>query len=184
MNEIDLKEFECCINKMLNLIGEDTSRDGLIKTPNRVAKAFSELTSGYKEDPKKIINEALFKTTNKEMVLVKDINFFSLCEHHLLPIIGVAHIAYIPDEFVVGLSKIPRIVEIYAKRLQIQEQLSEQIADALNFYIKPKWVGVCIEARHMCMEMRGIKKIGSITKTLSFRGKENKKDEFLELIKA
>ena len=179
--------MEKAVVEILKYIGEDPNREGLIKTPSRVKKAFEFLTSGYKQDPNEIINEALFASDNDEMVVVKDIEFYSLCEHHLLPIIGKAHIAYIPNGKVVGLSKIPRVVNVFARRLQIQEQLTEQIAEAINQAIKPKGVAVVLEARHMCMEMRGVEKVCSTTITSAMRGlfKKNKKtrDEFLSIIK-
>ena len=134
------EEFEQAITKVLELLGEDPKREGLLKTPNRVAKALKFLTEGYDQDPQEILNQALFTTSNDEMVLVRDIEFYSMCEHHMLPIIGRAHVAYIPDGKVVGLSKIPRIVNVYARRLQIQEQMTEQIADAILGTIKPKGV--------------------------------------------
>lgn len=167
---MDKDKFEQCVKNMLELIGEDVSRDGLLKTPNRVYKAFEFLTSGYKQDPKTVLNDALFDSTNNEMVLVKNIEFYSLCEHHLLPIIGRVHVGYIPNGKVVGLSKIPRMVDIFARRLQIQEQLTEQIAQALQEVIKPRGVGVVVEARHMCIEMRGVQKINSVTTTSALRG--------------
>jgi len=157
------EKLEKAVKEILINIGEDPNREGLIKTPHRVAKSFEFLTKGYKQDPKEILNQALFATTNDEMVLVRDIEFYSMCEHHLLPIIGRVHVAYIPDGKVVGLSKIPRIVEVFARRLQIQEQLTEQIADAINDTIEPKGVAVVVHARHMCMEMRGVEKINSTT---------------------
>ncbi|BCX78648.1 GTP cyclohydrolase I FolE [Campylobacter sp. 19-13652] len=164
------ESFENSVINMLKIMGEDPSREGLIKTPTRVFKAFEFLTSGYKQDPKEVLNDALFTSSNNEMVLIKDIEFYSLCEHHLLPIIGRAHVAYIPNGKVVGLSKIPRLVNIFARRLQIQEQLTEQIAQALEEVIAPKGCGVVIEARHMCMEMRGVQKINSTTTTSALRG--------------
>lgn len=179
-------EFENSVKKMLEHVGEDTQREGLLDTPKRVRKAYEFLCSGYKQDPKEIIQKALFSSTNDEMVVVKDIEFYSQCEHHMLPIIGKAHIAYIPDGKVVGLSKIPRVVDVFARRLQIQEQLTEQICDALNEYLKPKGVAVIIDARHMCMEMRGVEKISSTTVTSALRGlfKKDKKtkDEFLSIV--
>lgn len=177
--------MESLVKDMLEALGEDTSREGLLKTPSRVAKSYEFLTSGYAQDPKEVINQALFTSSNDEMVIVKNIDFYSLCEHHLLPIIGKAHVAYIPNGKVVGLSKIPRIINIYARRLQIQEQLTEQIADAINTNLKPKGVGVIIEARHMCMEMRGVEKLSSTT-TSALRGeflKSSTRKEFLSLIK-
>ncbi len=180
------KEFEQAITKVLELLGEDPKREGLIKTPSRVAKALKFLTEGYDQDPKEILNQALFNTSNDEMVLVRDIEFYSMCEHHILPIIGRVHVAYIPDGKVVGLSKIPRIVNVYARRLQIQEQMTEQIADAILDTIKPKGVAVVVHARHMCMEMRGVQKINSTTVSSALRGlfKSDKRtrSEFYNLI--
>jgi len=180
------EEFEDSIKKVLEYIGEDVNREGLADTPSRVRKAYEFMCSGYDKDPKEIIQKALFTSTNDEMVVVKDIEFYSQCEHHMLPIIGKAHVAYIPDGKVVGLSKIPRVVDVFARRLQIQEQLTEQICDALNEHLKPKGVAVIIDARHMCMEMRGVEKICSTTVTSALRGlfKTNKttKDEFLSIV--
>ncbi|RLA70958.1 MAG: GTP cyclohydrolase I FolE [Epsilonproteobacteria bacterium] len=180
------EEFEQAITKVLELLGEDPKREGLEKTPNRVAKALKFLTEGYDQDPEEILGEALFTTSNDEMVLVRDIEFYSMCEHHMLPIIGRVHVAYIPDGKVVGLSKIPRIVNVYARRLQIQEQMTEQIADAILNTIKPKGVAVVVHARHMCMEMRGVQKINSTTVSSALRGlfksDERTRSEFYNLI--
>lgn len=180
------EKFEESIKNILEYVGEDVTREGLVKTPERVRKAYEFMCSGYKEDPKEIIEKALFTSTNDEMVVVKDIEFYSQCEHHMLPIIGRVHVAYIPNGKVVGLSKIPRVVNVFARRLQIQEQMTEQIAEALNTHLKPKGVAVVIDARHMCMEMRGVEKICSTTVTSALRGifkKEKKtKDEFLSII--
>jgi GTP cyclohydrolase I len=164
------EEFELAVTKVLELLGEDPTREGLLKTPSRVAKSLRFLTEGYHQDPKEILNKALFSSSNDEMVVVRDIEFYSMCEHHMLPIIGRAHVAYIPDGKVVGLSKIPRIVNLFARRLQIQEQMTEQIADAILETIKPKGVAVVIHARHMCMEMRGVEKINSTTISSALRG--------------
>ena len=178
---------ENLVREFLSLLGEDPEREGLLDTPKRVSKAFDFLTSGYKEDPKEVLGSALFTSSASEMVLIKDIEFYSLCEHHLLPIIGKAHVAYIPNGKVVGLSKIPRMVNIFARRLQIQEQMTEQIASALQDCLAPKGVGVMIEARHMCMEMRGVQKMHSITSTSALRGRfikdERTRKEFFDLIK-
>ncbi len=178
--------MEQSIKNMLNHIGEDPSREGLIDTPKRVKKAWEFMCSGYKQDPHEILKSALFTSSNNEMVVVKDIEFYSMCEHHMLPIIGKAHVAYIPNGKVVGLSKIPRVVNVFARRLQIQEQLTEQIADTINEAISPKGIAVVLDARHMCMEMRGVEKICSSTVTSALRGifiKEKKtKDEFLSII--
>ena len=179
-------EFENSIKNMLAHVGEDSTREGLIDTPSRVRKAFEFMCSGYNQDPKEILQKALFTSTNDEMVVVKDIEFYSQCEHHMLPIIGKVHVAYIPNGKVVGLSKIPRVIDVFARRLQIQEQLTEQICDALNEHLQPKGVAVMIDARHMCMEMRGVQKICSTTVTSALRGlfKSNKKtkDEFLSIV--
>jgi len=164
------EEFEKAVTKVLELLGEDPKREGLLKTPSRVAKAWGFLTEGYSEDPEAILNQALFTSSNDEMVVVRDIEFYSTCEHHMLPIIGRAHVAYIPDGKVVGLSKIPRIVNVFARRLQIQEQMTEQVADAIANAINPKGVAVVIHARHMCMEMRGVQKINSTTVSSALRG--------------
>ncbi len=180
------EEFENSIKNILEYIGEDVNREGLQDTPSRVRKAYEFMASGYNQDPKEIIQKALFTSTNDEMVVVKDIEFYSQCEHHMLPIIGKAHVAYIPNGKVVGLSKIPRVVDVFARRLQIQEQMTEQICDALNDYLKPKGVAVIVDARHMCMEMRGVEKICSTTVTSALRGlfKKDKKtkDEFLSIV--
>ena len=181
------EEFENLVKRMLELIGEDPNREGLLKTPNRVFRSFEFMTQGYHQDPKKVLNEALFTSDNSQMVLIKDIEFYSMCEHHLLPIIGRAHVAYIPDGKVVGLSKIPRMVDMFARRLQIQEQLTEQIAQAINEVIAPKGVGVVVQARHMCMEMRGVEKTHSNTTTSSLKGlflKSNTRKEFFDIINA
>ena len=180
------QEFEATVTKILQLLGEDTRREGLLKTPSRVAKALTFLTEGYNQNPKEILNQALFTSSNDEMVLVRDIEFYSMCEHHMLPIIGRAHVAYIPDGKVVGLSKIPRIVNVFARRLQIQEQMTEQIADAISETIRPKGVAVVLHARHMCMEMRGVQKINSTTVSSALRGlfkrDERTRNEFYNLI--
>lgn len=164
------EKFENSIKNILTIIGEDINRDGIKKTPERVYKAFKFLTSGYEQDPRVVLGDALFQSSNNEMVLMRDIEFYSLCEHHLLPIIGRVHVGYIPDGKVVGLSKIPRMVDIFARRLQIQEQMTEQIAQALQDVIAPKGVAVVVEARHMCVEMRGVQKINSTTTTSALRG--------------
>ncbi|WP_298940114.1 GTP cyclohydrolase I FolE [uncultured Psychromonas sp.] len=179
-------EFENSVKKMLEHVGEDPTREGLVDTPSRVRKAFEFMCGGYTQDPKEILQKALFTSTNDEMVVIKDIEFYSQCEHHMLPIIGKVHVAYIPNGKVVGLSKIPRVIDVFARRLQIQEQLTEQICDALNEHLQPKGVAVMIDARHMCMEMRGVQKICSTTVTSALRGlfKSNKKtkDEFLSIV--
>ena len=178
--------FENAVKSMMLHVGEDPSREGLLKTPQRVRKAHEFIFGGYKEDPNDILKSALFTSSNDEMVLLKDIEFYSTCEHHLLPIIGRVHVAYIPDGQVVGLSKIPRVVNVFARRMQIQEQLTEQIADAIMDTIQPKGVAVVIQARHMCMEMRGVEKINSTTTSSALRGlfkKDQKtRSEFFSLI--
>jgi GTP cyclohydrolase IA len=179
-------QFENAVKMMMEHVGEDPNREGLLETPKRVRKAYEFIYSGYKEDPKAILSKALFTSSNDEMVLVKDIEFYSTCEHHLLPIIGRVHVAYIPDGKVVGLSKIPRVVNVFARRMQIQEQLTEQIADAIMDTIEPKGVAVVVQARHMCMEMRGVEKINSTTTSSALRGLFKKDDktraEFFSLI--
>jgi GTP cyclohydrolase IA len=166
-------------------LGEDTSREGLLKTPERAAKAMQFLTQGYQQDPVKVLESAMFKESYNEMVIVKDIELYSLCEHHLLPFFGKIHIAYIPNGHIVGLSKLPRVVDIFARRLQVQERLTEQILDCINDTLKPQGVAVVIEASHMCMMMRGVQKQNSITTTSGFRGQFEKietRNEFLKLI--
>ena len=180
------EEVESLIAKLLNLIGEDKSREGLIKTPHRVAKAYEYIFGGYDKNPSEVLNDALFESKSSEMVVVRDIEFYSMCEHHILPFFGRVHVAYIPDGKVVGLSKIPRLVDIFARRLQIQEKLTEEIADAIMTTIKPRGVGVVINARHMCMEMRGVEKMHSSTTTSALRGlflKDAKtREEFYSII--
>jgi len=180
------EQFLNAVKTMITHVGEDVAREGLLKTPERVLKAYEFIYGGYKEDPQAILNSAMFESSNDEMVLIKDIEFYSTCEHHLLPIIGRAHVAYIPDGKVVGLSKIPRVVDVFARRMQIQEQLTEQIADALMQSIAPKGVAVVIQARHMCMEMRGVQKISSTTTSSALRGlfkrDEKTRMEFFSLI--
>ena len=179
-------EFENAVKSMMLHVGENPEREGLLETPSRVRKAYEFMYGGYNEDPKEILSKALFTSSNDEMVLIKDIEFYSTCEHHLLPIIGRVHVAYIPNGKVVGLSKIPRVVNVFARRMQIQEQLTEQIADAINETIMPKGVAVVIQARHMCMEMRGVEKINSTTTTSALRGlfkkDEKTRSEFFSLI--
>ncbi|MEQ8765380.1 MAG: GTP cyclohydrolase I FolE [Planctomycetota bacterium] len=174
------------VSTMLGGIGEDASRDGLIKTPLRVAKAMMFLTKGYREDPAEIINGAIFEEDCEEMVLVKDIDFFSLCEHHLLPFFGKAHVAYIPNKKILGLSKMARIVEVFARRLQVQERLTRQIAKTLEQHLKPRGVAVVIEGQHLCMQMRGVEKQNSVAVTSSilglFRTCADTRAEFMNLI--
>ncbi len=180
------EEFELAVEKVLELLGEDPKREGLLKTPSRVAKSLKFLTEGYQQNPTEILNSALFTSSNDEMVVVRDIEFYSMCEHHMLPIIGRAHVAYIPDGKVVGLSKIPRVVNVFARRLQIQEQMTEQIADAFIDTINPKGVAVVVHARHMCMEMRGVQKINSTTVSSALRGlfksDQRTRNEFYNII--
>ena len=174
------------MRKILHSIGEDAERDGLRHTPERFEKAFRFLTSGYGQDPEKILNGAMFTVAYDQMVLVKDIEFYSLCEHHLLPFFGRCHVAYIPDKKVVGLSKIPRLVNMFARRLQIQERLTNQVANAIQDKISPLGVGVVVEGRHLCMAMRGVEKESSQTVTSAMLGsfKDNPKtrEEFLSLV--
>ncbi len=186
MSEKQDIQFEDAVKSMMLHVGENPDREGLLKTPQRVKKAYEFIFGGYKEDPEEILSAALFTSSNDEMVLLKDIEFYSTCEHHLLPIIGRVHVAYIPDGKVVGLSKIPRVVNVFARRMQIQEQLTEQIADAIMNTIKPKGVAVVVQARHMCMEMRGVEKINSTTTSSALRGlfkkDEKTRSEFFSLI--
>ncbi len=172
--------------EILALLGEDPDREGLVKTPERVAKAMSFVTKGYAEDPVQIINSAIFREEYKQMVLVKNIELFSMCEHHMMPFVGKAHVAYIPDGRITGLSKIARVVECYARRLQVQERLTVQIRDCIQQALNPIGVAVVIEASHMCMQMRGVEKLGSATTTSAFTGvflKDTRtREEFLTLI--
>jgi GTP cyclohydrolase I len=175
------------VRRMLHLIGEDPDRDGLRHTPERFEKALRFLTSGYHQDPEKLLNGAMFSVCYDQMVLVKDIEIYSLCEHHMLPFFGKCHVAYIPDKKVVGLSKIPRLVNMFARRLQIQERLTNQIASAIQQKISPLGVGVVVEARHLCMVMRGVEKQNSQTITSAmlgaFRENVQTREEFLSLIR-
>jgi GTP cyclohydrolase I len=163
-------EFESIVRRQLELIGEDPLREGLLKTPARVARSLGWLTRGYDEDARSVIGDALFEEDHENMVMVRDIELYSMCEHHMLPFFGKAHVAYIPNGRIVGLSKLPRVVDVYARRLQVQERLTEQIADALEEVLAPKGVGVVIEAVHLCMMMRGVEKQSSRTITSSLRG--------------
>jgi GTP cyclohydrolase IA len=175
------------ISEIIELLGEDPSRSGLLKTPSRVARSFQFLTSGYRQDPDKILNGALYEVAYDEMVIVKDIEIFSLCEHHLLPFFGRCHVAYIPSKRVIGLSKVPRLVDAFARRLQIQERLTSQIAQTIMDSIHPLGVGVVIEARHLCMIMRGVEKQNSIAVTSAmlgvFRTAQRTREEFLTLVR-
>ncbi|MDD2243548.1 MAG: GTP cyclohydrolase I FolE [Dysgonamonadaceae bacterium] len=174
------------VKEILSLLEEDPAREGLVKTPDRVAKALQYLTKGYSQDPQKILKAALFKENYRQMVIVKDIDLFSLCEHHMLPFYGKAHVAYIPDGYVTGLSKIARVVDVFAHRLQIQERLTTQIKECIQNTLNPLGVMVVIEAQHMCMQMRGVEKQNSITTTSDFTGVFNQqktREEFINLIK-
>ena len=178
-------EIKFNFSKIIDLLGEDTQREGLEKTPMRAAKAMKFLTKGYEEDPKQILQSAMFSEDYNEMVIVKDIELYSLCEHHMLPFFGKAHVAYIPNGKIVGLSKIPRVIDVFSRRLQVQERLTEQVLDCINETLEPVGVGVVIEASHMCMMMRGVQKQNSTTTTSGFRGSFKETDtrnEFLKLI--
>ena len=178
-------EIKINYERIIDLLGEDTDREGLIKTPLRAAKAMKFLTEGYKMEPKQILQNAMFNEDYNEMVIVKDIELYSLCEHHMLPFFGKAHIAYIPNGKIVGLSKIPRVVDVFSRRLQVQERLTEQVLECINETLEPIGVGVVIEASHMCMMMRGVQKQNSTTTTSGFRGSFKETDtrnEFLKLV--
>jgi len=181
------KELAGNIKSVLSEIGENPEREGLLKTPERVAKSMKFLTDGYKQDPAKIIQSAMFSEEYSQMVLVKDIELYSLCEHHMLPFFGKAHVAYIPNGHIVGLSKIPRIVDVFARRLQVQERLTDEIKDCIQETLNPKGVAVVIEAQHLCMQMRGVQKQHSSTTTSAFSGifmsDEKTRAEFINLIK-
>lgn len=171
---------------MLQLLGEDPEREGLLKTPERVAKAMLAVTSGYSEDPHAILRGAMFKEDYSQMVIVKDIDFYSLCEHHILPFFGKVHVAYIPNGYITGLSKIARVVDVFAKRLQVQERLTLQIKNCIQETLNPLGVMVVVEAQHLCMQMRGIKKQNSVTTTSDFCGAFNQaktREEFMNLIR-
>jgi GTP cyclohydrolase I len=182
-NLLNQANIEVAVHNILSNIGENPQREGLLKTPNRVARMFSELTSGYHIDPVKLINGAIFTVDYDEMVVVKDIDFYSMCEHHMLPFYGRAHVAYLPDGKVVGLSKIPRIVEMFARRLQIQEQMTAQIANFIQDTLNPQGVAVVVEGAHMCAMMRGVKKANTKMTTSKmlgvFRENEKTRAEFL-----
>lgn len=179
--------FEELVREMIIRLGEDPAREGLVRTPDRMHRAYQYLTKGYHEDPEALLKKALFTVNYDEMVIVKDIEMFSLCEHHLLPFFGKVHVAYIPNGKVIGLSKLPRLIEIFARRLQIQERLTTQIAETIQKAIEPQGVGVVIEARHLCMMMRGVEKQHSAAVTSSmlgcFRDEEETRTEFLSLIR-
>jgi GTP cyclohydrolase I len=187
-SEENLENLAFHYKAILGGLGEDPEREGLLKTPMRVAKAMDFLTHGYRQDPKAILESALFHEDYKQIVVVKDIEIYSMCEHHLLPFFGKAHIGYIPNGTIVGLSKIPRVVECFARRLQLQERLTSQIKDCLQEVLNPLGVAVVIEAQHLCMSMRGIQKQNSVTTTSEFTGaflkNENTRQEFMHLIGA
>lgn len=183
-----IEKLKSHYTEILRLLGEDPEREGLVKTPERVAKAWAYLTKGYNEDPIEILRSAIFREEYKQMVLVKDIEIFSVCEHHMLPFVGKAHVAYIPNGYITGLSKIARVVECFARRLQVQERLTLQIRDSIQEALNPVGVAVVIEASHMCMQMRGIEKQGSATTTSAFTGiflsDPRTREEFMSLISA
>lgn len=179
------QEIQSRMRDILGLLGEDADREGLQKTPLRVARAMTDLTRGYAQDPIAILNSAKFREDYSQMVIVKDINFYSLCEHHLLPFYGKVHVAYIPNGYITGLSKIARVVDCFSHRLQVQERMTLQIREAIQEALQPLGVMVVVEAQHMCMQMRGVEKQGSITTTSDFTGAFNQaktRDEFLRLI--
>ncbi|HUU99956.1 MAG TPA: GTP cyclohydrolase I FolE [Bacteroidales bacterium] len=185
-DEENIKELSSIYYKVIKLIGEDPEREGLIKTPERVAKAINFLTMGYSMNPCEIINSAKFKEEYQQMVLVKDIDIYSMCEHHMLPFFGKAHVAYIPDGYITGLSKIARVVEAFSRRLQVQERLTTQIRNVIQDCLNPLGVAVVIEAQHMCMQIRGVQKQNSVTTTSAFTGiflkNLNTREEFIHLI--
>jgi GTP cyclohydrolase I len=182
-----IEQLSSNYKEIIELTGEDSSREGLIKTPLRASKAIKFLTNGYNLNPSEILKSAIFNEKYDEMVLVKDIEIYSLCEHHLLPFFGKCHVAYIPNGKVVGLSKIPRLIDAFARRFQVQERLTTQIRDCIDFTLKPQGVAVCIDAKHLCMQMRGVEKQNSSTTTSAFSGcfidNDKSRNEFLNLIK-
>ncbi len=184
-NVENLEKLSGYYKEILKLIEEDPNREGLLGTPLRVAKAMQFMTQGYEHDPVEILKSAMFREDYREMVIVKDIEIFSLCEHHLIPFIGKAHVAYIPNQYITGLSKIARVVEAYARRLQVQERLTTQIKEAIDSTLKPLGVAVVIEAQHLCMIMRGVQKQNSVTTTSDFTGafkRQETRSEFIHLI--
>lgn len=186
MSDKEKKRLEEITKELLGLIGEDSTRQGLIKTPKRVAESWKFLSQGYHQNLDEIINEAIFDESAKDMIIVKDIEFYSLCEHHLIPFYGKAHVGYIPDGKIIGLSKIPRIIDFYARRLQVQERLTNQIATCIQDLLNPKGVAVIMEGRHFCMLMRGVQKQNSIASTSSmlgaFKDQSTTRNEFLKLV--
>jgi len=186
MNENELESTRQLTQQLLENIGEDPDREGLLETPRRVADAWSFFSKGYSLDLGDLVNEALFDVEYNEMITIKDIDYFSMCEHHLLPFFGRAHVAYIPDKKIIGLSKIPRIVEMFARRLQVQERMTQQVADTIKHVLNPLGVGVIIEGRHMCMQMRGVEKQNSYATTSAMSGvfaeDQRTREEFLTLI--
>jgi len=186
VNSLEHFSFEDLVREMLSRLGEESSREGLLDTPRRVVKSLEYLTHGYSQRPTDVLNGALFSVDYDEMVIVKDIEMFSLCEHHMLPFFGKVHIAYIPKGKVIGLSKLPRLVEVFARRLQVQERLTTQLAEAIQQTIEPRGVGVVIEARHLCMMMRGVEKQHSAAVTSAMLGqfrKQETRNEFLSLLR-
>jgi GTP cyclohydrolase I len=186
MSDKEKKRLEELTEELLGLIGEDSTRQGLIKTPKRVAESWKFLSQGYHQNLNEIINEAIFDESARDMIIVKDIEFYSLCEHHLIPFYGKAHVGYIPNGKIIGLSKIPRIIDFYSRRLQIQERLTNQIATCIQDLLNPKGVAVIMEGRHFCMLMRGVQKQNSIASTSSmlgaFKDKSTTRNEFLKLV--
>ena len=186
MSDKEKKRLEEITKELLGLIGEDSTRQGLIKTPKRVAESWKFLSQGYHQNLDETINEAIFDESAKDMIIVKDIEFYSLCEHHLIPFYGKAHVGYIPDGKIIGLSKIPRVIDFYARRLQVQERLTNQIATCIQDLLNPKGVAVVMEGRHFCMLMRGVQKQNSIASTSSmlgaFKDKSTTRNEFLKLV--
>jgi len=182
----NIESLKSHYSKVLELIGEDPTREGLLKTPERVAKAMQFLTQGYETDANEVLKSAIFSEDYSQMVIVKEIEFYSLCEHHLLPFFGKAHIAYIPDGKIVGLSKLPRVVDVFSRRLQVQERLTNEIRDCIQDTLRPKGVAVVMQARHLCMQMRGVEKQSSLTTTSAFSGvfleSEKTRLEFMNLI--
>ena len=182
----EMAEMKNLQRRILELIGEDPDREGLIKTPERVAKSLRFLTKGYREDPEEILRSAMFREEYRQMVIVKDSDFFSMCEHHMLPFFGKAHVGYIPNKYITGLSKIPRVVDVFARRLQVQERLTTQIKDCIQATLNPLGTIVVIEAQHMCMQMRGVEKQNSLTTTSDFTGafeEASTREEFMNLIR-